>query len=172
MIARRTACAVLAVALCGCAHGATQRDALAAIDTGRFALRTDTGAMYALADHPGRVRVVQFFSSWCVPCLAELNQLQKLVEREPDVTVVGVDFDLDAARTIGAFRATAKVTFPLLVADDATRKGEGVFGPIAVLPTTVVIDPAGVVRGAFTGLVSDASLERLIAAARRGASAD
>jgi len=160
--------AVLALLLlAGCAHTRTPAQVLADIDTARFVLPTDDGQVYSLAAHRGQVVVLQFFATWCVPCLAEVNQLQKLPARFPGVQVVGVAFDLDAALTLGAFRRATGVTYPLLIADDATRAGDGPFGRVPEMPTTVVIDRDGVVRSAFGGLLEDADLDRLIEAAQR-----
>ncbi|MBS2029224.1 MAG: TlpA family protein disulfide reductase [Deltaproteobacteria bacterium] len=163
---RPLAALVLVLAATGCAHARSPEQVLADIDTARYQLPTDTGEPYALAQHRGHEQVVMFFATWCVPCLAEVNQLQKLAARQDGLEIVGVVMDLDAARTAAAFRHTTGVTYPLLIADDATRAGESVFGRIPELPTTVVIDKQGVVRSAYTGLVPDEDLDKLIRAAR------
>ena len=158
--------ALVALLLAGCAHAKTPAQVLADIDTSTYTLPTDTGELYTLAAHRGHVLVLQFFATWCVPCLAEVNQLAHFAQVHPDVEFASVAFDLDADRSLHTFRQTLGVPYALLVADEATRGGTSTFGRIPELPTTVVIDRQGVVRSAFTGLVPDADLEKLIAAAR------
>jgi len=163
---RKLAALMLALAAAGCAHAKSPEQVLADIDTARYMLPTDTGETFALGQQRGHEVVMIFFATWCVPCLAEVTQLQKLTAREPGLEVVGVVMDLDAARSAPTFRQTTGVTYPLLIADDVTRSGDSVFGRVPALPTTVVIDKDGVVRSAFTGLVPDEDLDKLIRAAR------
>lgn len=159
--------ALLLLALAGCAHAKTPEQALSEIDTSTYALPTDTGELWVLGAQKGHVVVMQFFATWCVPCLAEVNQLKALSGSHPEVVFASVAFDLDADRSLATFRQAAGVPYALLVADPATRDGSSSFGKIPELPTTVVIDKQGKVRSAFTGLVPDADLEKLIAAAGR-----
>ena len=163
----RLASLALALAACGCAHTRSLSDALAEIDTSQFALPTDRGDTYALAEHRGKVVVLEFFTTWCVPCLAEVNQLEKLKQRFPGLEVAGVALDLDAARTLPSFRLATGVDFPLLLADEDTRNGSGPFGRVPQLPTTAIVDSRGVVCSAFTGLLEDRDLDSLVRKAER-----
>lgn len=157
-----------ALALAACAHAKSGAEVLAEIPTGAFRLPDSDGRPFELAAHRGHVVVVQFLATWCMPCLAEANQLQKLAARgAPDVEVVGVALDLDAARVLPAFKQSAGITYVLLAGDEATRLGRGPFGKVPELPTTAILDAQGTVRAAFAGLISDADLDRLLAEARR-----
>lgn len=158
----------LALALTSCAHARTGAELLADIPTGAFRLPDSDGQPFELAAHRGHVVVLQFFATWCTPCLAEVNQLKNLsVRGVRDVEVVGVALDVDAARVLPAFKRSAAVEYLLLAGDEPTRLGRGPFGKVPELPTTVVIDAAGTVRSAFAGLISDADLDRLLADARQ-----
>jgi thiol-disulfide isomerase/thioredoxin len=158
----------LSLGLFACAHALTGRELLADIHTGAFRLPDSEGRPFELAAHRGHVVVLQFFATWCTPCLAEVNQLKNLsVRGVRDVEIVGVALDVDAARVLPAFKRSAGVEYLLLAGDEETRLGRGPFGKVPELPTTAVLDATGTVRSAFTGLISDADLDRLLDDARR-----
>ena len=121
--------------------------------------RIDGGAPVALAELRGKVVVVEFWATWCHPCLEALPHLDAAARRWGDrVAVLAVNVD-DRARAAALFASAGYA--PVLLADDGdTSARYGVHG----LPHTVVIDRGGVVR-AVTGRPSAAiaAVDRLLA---------
>lgn len=118
-----------------------------------FSLRAIDGSTVSLADHRGRLVVLNFWATWCTPCRLEMPSLARLAESRPDVTVLGVAIDEDPELV----RRTAEeleIPYPVLVADAATRAAYGV----TTVPTTVVVEPDGTIRSAHTGLMLDPHL--------------
>jgi len=131
-----------------------------------FRLPGLNGTQVASVDLAGRVYVVNFWASWCVPCREEAPHLQRFWERygPQGVGLVGVVYqdDEDEAR---AFRDEFGLTFPQ--ASDPggrTALGFGVFG----IPETFVVDERGVVMAKLIGAVGPDTLEQMLAQVAAG----
>ena len=122
--------------------------------------RLDGSGKIALADLSGRVVVVNFFASWCLPCTEENPALVRVYERyrTSDVVMLGVNYQesrdngLAYARRMGMGWTT--------VADDdgLVALSYGVFGP----PETFFIGPDGVIAGRHIGPIDEATLVNAI----------
>ena len=125
------------------------------------------GSTVRLADLKGKYVVLNFFATWCVPCLREHPELLSFQNRHAqtgDATVVSVIFD-DDVPSVSAFFQREGGDWPVL--DDPGGKialDFGVRGP----PETFLIDPNGFVLSKIVGEVRAAPLERLIAEAKAG----
>ncbi len=93
----------------------------------------------------GRVRIVDFWATWCEPCKDELPSLDALTrELGPSgLSVYAVSFDEDAAQ-IPPFLRAVPVSFPVLWDKGGERWSSRYL--IERLPTTLVVDRAGVIR--------------------------
>lgn len=102
------------------------------------------------ADLTGRVTVVNFFSSWCVPCRAEHPILMELARR-PEVTLVGIDYKDQPAEALAWLQRLGD-PFTRIAADRDGRVSIdwGVYG----VPESYVVDSQGIIRhkqvGPFT----------------------
>jgi cytochrome c biogenesis protein CcmG/thiol:disulfide interchange protein DsbE len=131
-----------------------------------FSLPGLDGAEVASADYSGRITVVNFWASWCVPCREEAPRLQDFWERRgpQGVGMVGIVYqdDEDSAR---GFRDEFGLTFPQAV-DPGGRIALdfGVFG----IPETFVIDEGGVVMAKLIGAVGPDTLDQVLAQVTAG----
>jgi cytochrome c biogenesis protein CcmG/thiol:disulfide interchange protein DsbE len=110
----------------------------------------------SLAGYRGRVVVLNYWASWCVPCRAEAPLLERWHRRiaPRGGTVLGVDA-LDAAPDAEAFVRTFHLTYPMLRDGDGhTQKAFGVRG----YPETLVLDRRGRIAAIRRGPVDDAFL--------------
>ena len=114
----------------------------------------------------GQVVVLNFWASWCAPCIAEMPALEALQNQLPEVKVIGIAFDEDAA-TYSTYLARHPVTF-LSVLDEAgaAHTSFGTFRP----PETYVIAKAGIIRRKCIG-APDWTSPEIIATLRKLASA-
>lgn len=111
--------------------------------------------------------LVNFFASWCVPCAKEHPQLVDFVEahrKADDVALIAVVFQDQADDVRDFFRARGG-DWPVIDSDRAAVD-YGVTG----VPESFLIDPDGVVVAKLTGGVQRASLDRLLADAKKARS--
>jgi thiol-disulfide isomerase/thioredoxin len=100
---------------------------------------------------PGaRLTVVNFWATWCAPCVAEMPSLERLHRALPGqgLVVIGISVD-ESEADVREFVARAGLHFPVL-RDPGGRGAARVFG-VEGYPTTFVIDAAGVVRERYLG---------------------
>ena len=134
-------------------------------DTGTPALRIDTldGATYDLADRRGTWVVVNFWATWCAPCLKEMPELSALDAMNEHIEVVGLayeDIEVDAMRE---FLADHPVVYPIAILDTYDPPAD--FDTPRGLPMTWLIAPDGRVAHKVLGPVTAREIEDAIAAA-------
>ncbi len=107
--------------------------------TPALAARTLDGREWKLADFRGRTVIVNFWATWCVPCVVEMPSLSRLRERlaPAGVEVVTVNFQENVAR-IEAFQKQYNVTLPVVRDPDGTLRRAW---QVNVFPTSFVIGP-------------------------------
>lgn len=119
-----------------------------------FSLLDTDGTPHSLAEHRGRVVVLNFWGTWCPPCLKELPGLSRFADEHPEVLVLGVAVDSGSAKRLAAEKERLDIRFPVVVADHLVQ---GAYG-VRVLPTTFVIDGDGIVRHHQVGIVTEERL--------------
>lgn len=124
-----------------------------------------SGERYDLSRLSGKVSLVYFFSTWCLPCLQELKTLSAL-QRQYEAqgfAVVAVGLDLEGARVLRPFEKAVAPPFPVLVADEYLRSGRSPYGPVRSVPTSVLLDRQGRIAAAYEGPADPVELERAVA---------
>lgn len=126
--------------------------ALAGRPAPSFTVSTLSGRTSGLDAYRGHIVVMNLWASWCPPCRAEMPDLQRLSQdyRSRNVVVIGVDQG-ESAQRAGAFAHSLGISYPILV-DEQQQYGR-VYAALG-LPTTIVIDPNGVVVHGFDGALS------------------
>jgi len=122
--------------------------------------RLDGSGKVALADLSGKVVVMNFFASWCLPCTQENPALVRVYERyrASDVVMLGVNYQ--ESRDNGLAYVARMGMGWTTVADDDGRVAlsYGVFGP----PETFFIGPDGVIAGRHIGPIDEDTLVNAI----------
>jgi cytochrome c biogenesis protein CcmG/thiol:disulfide interchange protein DsbE len=117
-------------------------------------------SLHALA---GNVVVLDFWASWCKPCVAQARILSELAPRHAaeNVVFVGVN-TADNPDRAQAFASAHQLPYPSVF--DSGDEVANAYGAQS-LPTLVVIDPAGNIADVNVGVLSGAEIEQALRAA-------
>ena len=107
-----------------------------------------------------RVAVVNVWASWCSPCRAEAPTLVALANKYKDVAFIGI-LTRDNPANAEAFERRFKIPYPTVI-DDSILLGFKGSLPANAIPTTVILDKSGYVAARISGVVTVASLSKLI----------
>ncbi len=129
MLWRRLAAALAAAAALGATPPARAFDL---IDT--------SGKPQRLADLKGRWVVLNFWATWCVPCIQEIPEIAAFRRDHPEVAVIGVAIDVEDEAKVRAFAKKVGHDYPLVLSNDTVEKQ---LGAPKALPTTRIFDPSG-----------------------------
>ena len=112
------------------------------------------GGTFTLSAYKGEVVLLNFWGSWCGPCVAETPQLQAIYQAEKDkgVLFVGIAVKDEKANT-QSFVTGNSITYPIVYDYNAKTALQLGNIPIRGLPSSVVIDKQGRVAGVFIGAV-------------------
>ena len=114
-----------------------------------FALPTPDGLGFKLSEQRGKVVLVNFWATWCPPCLEEMPAMERLWRRHKDAGFVLVAISLDAdPRKVPPFVSARKFSFP--VALDPKMAVAEKYG-VRALPSSFVIDRQGLMAGVALG---------------------
>jgi len=132
-----------------------------------FRLKDLKGNEVALADFKGKVVLLDFWATWCVPCRQEMPEFETL-HRDPgmkDVAILAIDAD-EAQAVVAEFIAKEKYTFPVLLTEGTETIAKYSIG---AYPTLVALDKEGRVADVVIGRGPEERLRETIAKARSGA---
>jgi thiol-disulfide isomerase/thioredoxin len=129
----------------------------------RPALQVETldGQHYDLAQDHGKWRIVNYWATWCGPCIKEMPELSALAAMREHVTVLGLAYDDASEDDLRAFLHKRPVVYPVAKIDIYDPPAD--FGSPRGLPTTWLIAPDGELKRKYTGPVTARMLEDDIA---------
>jgi thiol-disulfide isomerase/thioredoxin len=127
-------------------------------------LQIDTidGTAFDLFTLRGQWVVVNFWATWCPPCIKEMPELSALDAERKDVAVVGLAFEEIDVEELKAFVKQHPVVYPIALVDVYNPPAD--FDTPRGLPLTYLIAPDGSVAEKIMGPVTRAELEKMIAA--------
>jgi thiol-disulfide isomerase/thioredoxin len=165
---------MLAVAVVFCAagawFGARQFQAVPSAPSAVDAFYRQTmpdagGTAAAMQQWKGRPLVLNFWATWCAPCVEEMPELTALQkELQPrNVQILGIGIDNPA--NISAFAAKYKIGYPLYVAGmEGSELSRQLGNQAGGLPFTVLVDASGKVKKTYLGRLKMEELRRDIGA--------
>lgn len=149
MFARRTASALLALTL-------GLSGPLSA-----FTFTDSKGKTQALKAYKGKWVLVNFWATWCPPCLEEIPDLISMhdARKDKDFVVLGVAMDYQNPKQVLEFADRMFITYPIVL---GTPKLAAQVGPVRGLPTTYLYNPEGKLVAHNVGPLTRAEIESFI----------
>jgi peroxiredoxin len=126
-----------------------------------FSLESAAGGQSRLSDHRGQVVLLNFWATWCVPCRAEMPEIEStyLAHRERGLRVLAINVQEDRAE-VQAFFDELGLSFPALLDRDASVARLYL---ARALPSSFLVDRHGQVRYVRVGPLTGPTLEEQLA---------
>ena len=119
------------------------------------------GQPHALKDYRGQRLLVNFWASWCGPCLEEMPALNRAQQKFGDHGVIVLGIAMDEPDHVRAFLAAHPVSYQILIGQLGPPSTSLQFGDKReILPFSVLFDADGRIVATHAGALSDAQLER------------
>ena len=128
-----------------------------------FTLTDASGKVHRLADYRGKWVILNFWATWCPPCLEEIPDLVGIAEARRDVQVLGVAMEFQDAKQVLQFAEGMFVNYPIVLGDE---KIAAAIGNIAGLPTTLIYGPGGTLASRHAGKLTRRQIEEIIGGTR------
>ena len=130
-----------------------------------FSHLDSAGKPVSAADYDGKVLLLNFWASWCAPCVEEMPMLSRLQEAYSAGGLQVLGIALDDPERAAAFAKDMALSYPVLLgAADVVVTGRRYGNRSGMLPFSVLIDRQGVVRWTHLGLLESEILEQKIQA--------
>jgi thiol-disulfide isomerase/thioredoxin len=115
-----------------------------------FELKDLDGQSVSIGQWSGEPMIINFWATWCAPCLREIPLLKQYQDAEPDVRVVGIA--VDRPGPVSDFSAEMKFNYPILIGQSEAMAAATAFGvDVFVLPFTVFTTTSGATLGIHAG---------------------
>ena len=143
--------------------GCAKKEPFIATSAPAWQLKDVEGKVVSSEEFKNKVVVVDFWATWCVPCREEIPgyiELQKKYAKD-GVAFIGISMDQQGPEVVKQFLDKNHLNYQIVMGEESTGS---VFGGVEVLPTTFIIDRAGMIRDRKVGAEPAADFEKRLRA--------
>ena len=143
-------------------HGTHAAESSLPNELPEFSLATLDGEQQSIRSWPGQPLVINFWATWCAPCLREIPMLKAFQDAHPELTVVGIA--VDTLDEVEPFAADMGFNYPILIGRNEAVNAAASFGvEFYALPFTIFTDAEGRTLGVRTGEIHQEHLDEFVA---------
>jgi thiol-disulfide isomerase/thioredoxin len=126
-----------------------------------FVLEDIQGRIHRLEDNRGKWVLVNFWATWCSPCLTEIPELNSLhdAHKDKDLLVIGIAMQSESQSKVADFAKAHGISYPVVLGDFKISRQIGI---VDVLPSSYLYNPMGEQVSYQAGVVTRAVIERYI----------
>ena len=128
-----------------------------------FELRDTKGNIFTEKNTKGKYLVINFWASWCTPCLKEIPAfVEYYKENSGHVEILGLDFEPVNIEVINEFVERFSINYPIILYSHINDTEFNKFGEIVGMPTTIIYSPKGELLQTFMGEITVEDLNKYI----------
>ncbi len=120
-----------------------------------FSLPDLAGKQHSIEEWQGKIRVINFWGTWCPPCRKEIPEFIALQQEYAAKGVVVIGIAIDDAQAVADYSAKAKINYPLLIApDEGVALSHQLGNDVDAVPFTIIVDWHGTIIHRHPGVFS------------------
>ena len=128
-----------------------------------FSLTDTKGVIFTEKNTRGKYLVINFWATWCTPCLKEIPAFVKFYEENSDhVEILGLDFEPVDLEIINDYVGRFSINYPIVLYNEDNDSEYSNFGEIVGMPTTQIYSPEGELLHTFMGEITIDDLNEFI----------
>ena len=128
-----------------------------------FSLTDTKGVIFTEKNTRGKYLVINFWATWCTPCLKEIPAFVKFYEENSDhVEILGLDFEPVDLEIINDYVERFSINYPIVLYNEDNDSEYSNFGEIIGMPTTQIYSPEGELLHTFMGEITIDDLSEFI----------
>jgi thiol-disulfide isomerase/thioredoxin len=117
-----------------------------------FSFNDLEGKTLKFSDYQGKWVLVNYWATYCSPCLAEIPDIDRFAQNnKKNFVSLGFDAGGSSAEDIEAFKKELNISYPLIQAQESTMLA---FGIVMAIPTSYIISPQGEIVDKFVGIIT------------------
>jgi len=120
-----------------------------------FSLTDTEGNIFTEKNTRGKYLVINFWATWCTPCLKEIPAFVKFYDKHSDhVEILGLDFEPVDLEVINDYVGRFSINYPIVLYNDDNDSEYLNFGEIVGMPTTQIYSPEGELLHTYMGEIT------------------
>ena len=129
-----------------------------------FILPDVSGKQRNISEWQGKIRIINFWATWCPPCLKEIPEFVDLQDRHSVNGVQFIGVAVDSQESVAEFLTTHKVNYPILIGDiEGIALAQKLGNNVGVVPFTLVVNQQGQIIYQHSGEISKEKIMEIVA---------